>query len=262
MKEVIRSRLNFAWRYQKIERITQLYRSDIPVIISELQKLDGTEKYTQEVMDSLFDDDFLRAMAPRTEYPVSEVRASITLLSRMTQTRNYKQSARFDGDTYVEHTKQQRSAELNSAEIEVLQTLSEIISAQGEDETFQALSAKELMMKVLGNTWQVDDFMGRIRNLLHFGYLRAFEISDLDDKEDRLPSARFIPDQRVFLQARYAPYELKPSKQLTDDFIAEGETLEEKADQLLSAFLYGTVNRHTYRRIAARIVKEQMGKET
>jgi len=49
---------------------------------------------------------------------------------------------------------------------------------------------------------------------------------------------------------------------LTDDFIAEGETLEEKADQLLSAFLYGTVNRHTYRRIAARIVKEQMGKET
>lgn len=85
-KGIMKTRLNAIWKLQQINKtVGSAPFGDIPAIITELQRLNKTERYTDDVMDSLFDPDFLKAMLLRTEYPVTEIRGSLVLLAQISR---------------------------------------------------------------------------------------------------------------------------------------------------------------------------------
>ena len=110
------------------------------------------------------------------------------------------------------------------------------------------------MLRVLGNTWGLDKYTRGIRNLYHHGYLRPFEVSDLNDDNEHLLTARFIPDSRVFLDAKFYPNEAEREATNDTGYTFKGETLEEKASNLLSSYKSGAISRQTYRRLWPRLL--------
>ncbi|MGC1176620.1 MAG: hypothetical protein WA843_00990 [Candidatus Saccharimonadales bacterium] len=248
-REIMKTRLNAVWELQQINKtVASAPLGDIPAIITELQKLNESERYTDEVMNSLFDSDFLKAMLPRTEHPVTEIRSSLVLLTNISRCSQFKGPARFDGIAYRNFREQEQEPRLTTPEKDTLLTLYELINDLGENELFPAMNAKKIMLRVVGNTWRLEEYIRSADKLSRYGLLRPFEVSDLGEDDERLLTARFVPDSKVFLDAKFYQDDAIRREPTRTDFIPVGDTLEERADSLLEAWRVGMIDRRIYRR--------------
>lgn len=203
-KEIIRARLNHVYRTHAINEITGSESGNIPAIIERLQALDGTEKYSPDMIDSIFDDDFLKALIPKTEYPVAEIRGCIALLTSMLSEYDRTQPAHFDGDFYRAYREQSSNSHLDAPGKHALAVIQSLIQQHPSDEVFPAMNIAELIERV-----DEELFTKRatriIQSLITYGHIRLFDRSDLADDDTNFQTGRFIPDSRTFLDARFAP---------------------------------------------------------